>query len=72
MTTQESILEARCQIGARLRRLREEAGSTRDEIARELGVTWKTIVKLETGRWAFSIDLVIGYANIFNLKIVLL
>jgi putative transcriptional regulator len=54
-------------IGNHLRRLRFEHGEmTQDALARSVGVTRQTIVALETGRYAPSLELAMKLAGVFG------
>jgi transcriptional regulator with XRE-family HTH domain len=52
----ESILEARRTIGARLKELREEQNLTQSDFADMVDVDRATIAKIEQGKWNFGID----------------
>ncbi len=54
-------------IGNHLRRLRFDHGEmTQDALARSVGVTRQTIVALETGRYAPSLELAMRLARVFG------
>ena len=54
-------------IGNHLRRLRFEHGEmTQDHLARAVGVTRQTVVALETGRYAPSLELAMRLAGMFG------
>lgn len=54
-------------IGNHLRRLRFEAGEmTQEALARAAGVTRQTIVSLEAGRYAPSLELAMRLALVFG------
>lgn len=54
-------------IGNHLRRLRFDHGEmTQDALARAVGVTRQTIVALETGRYAPSLELAMRLAGVFG------
>lgn len=55
------------QIGNNLRRLRFDHGEmTQQALANAVGVTRQTIVALETGRYAPSLELAMRLASIFD------
>ena len=57
-------------IGNHLRRLRFENGEmTQEHLARAVGVTRQTIVALETGRYAPSLELALRLADVFGKKV---
>jgi putative transcriptional regulator len=54
-------------IGNHLRRLRFDHGEmTQEALARAVGVTRQTIVALETGRYAPSLELAMRLASVFS------
>jgi putative transcriptional regulator len=54
-------------IGNHLRRLRfDHAEMTQEALARAVGVTRQTIVALETGRYAPSLELAMRLASVFG------
>lgn len=57
-------------IGNHLRRLRfEHGGMSQDALAKAVGVTRQTIVALETGRYAPSLELAMRLAGVFRLGV---
>lgn len=57
-------------IGNHLRRLRFDHGEmTQEALARAVGVTRQTIVALETGRYAPSLELAMRLASAFGLGV---
>jgi putative transcriptional regulator len=57
-------------IGNHLRRLRFDHGEmTQEALARAVGVTRQTIVALETGRYAPSLELAMRLASVFGLGV---
>lgn len=57
-------------IGTHLRRLRFEHGEmTQEALAKSVGVTRQTIIALETGRYAPSLELAMRLAGVFNCKV---
>ena len=54
-------------VGNHLRRLRFDHGEmTQDALARSVGVTRQTVVALETGRYAPSLELAMRLARVFG------
>lgn len=57
-------------IGTHLRRLRFEHGEmTQEALAKAAGVTRQTIIALETGRYAPSLELAMRLAGVFGCKV---
>ena len=57
-------------IGSNLRRLRFEHGEmTQDALARQVGITRQTIVAIEGGRYAPSLELAMRLADVFDLRV---
>lgn len=57
-------------IGSNLRRLRFEHGEmTQDALARRVGITRQTIVAIEGGRYAPSLELAMKLADVFGLAV---
>jgi putative transcriptional regulator len=57
-------------IGNHLRRLRFEHGEiSQDALARAVGITRQTIVALEGGRYAPSLELAMRLARVFNRRV---
>lgn len=57
-------------IGNHLRRLRFEHGElSQDALARAVGITRQTIVALEGGRYAPSLELAMKLALVFNRRV---
>lgn len=57
-------------IGCNLRRLRFEHGEmSQAALARVVGVTRQTIVALETGRYAPSLELAMRLATVFDVRV---
>lgn len=52
--------------GKRLKRLREEAGKTQQEVANEVGLSVDTICKLEQGKRSPSVSVVEILRNYYN------
>ena len=58
---------AELTIGNHLRRLRFEHGEmTQDALARAAGVTRQTVISLEAGRYAPSLELAMRLAHVFG------
>jgi putative transcriptional regulator len=54
-------------IGNHLRRLRFEHGEmTQEALARAVGITRQTVISLETGRYAPSLELAMRLAQVFG------
>ena len=54
-------------IGNHLRRLRFEHGEmTQEALARAVGITRQTVISLETGRYAPSLELAMRLARVFG------
>ena len=54
-------------IGNNIRRLRFETGEmTQDALARAAGVTRQTVISLEAGRYAPSLELAMRLAHVFG------
>lgn len=59
-----------CKVDNQLRRLRFERGEmTQDALARAVGITRQTIVALEGGRYAPSLELAMRLADFFGLRV---
>lgn len=57
-------------VDNQLRRLRFERGEmTQDALARAVGITRQTIVALEGGRYAPSLELAMRLADVFGLRV---
>jgi putative transcriptional regulator len=58
------------KIGTHLRRLRFEQGEmTQEALAKSVGITRQTIIALETGRYAPSLELAMRLAGVFGCKV---
>lgn len=54
-------------VGNHLRRLRFEQGEmTQEALARAVGITRQTVISLETGRYAPSLELAMRLARVFG------
>ncbi len=60
--TDQYIHENRESIGMRLRILREKRGYSQDELAEIMDVHRSTISKVETGKFAITIDYLVKFA----------
>lgn len=60
--TDQYIQENRESIGMRLRTLREKRGFSQDELAEIMDVHRSTISKVETGKFAITIDYLVKFA----------
>ena len=57
-------------VGNHLRRLRFEHGEiTQDALARRVGITRQTIIAIEGGRYAPSLELAMRLAHVFGLGV---
>jgi putative transcriptional regulator len=57
-------------IGTHLRRLRFERGEmTQESLAKLVGITRQTIIALETGRYAPSLELAMRLASVFKCRV---
>lgn len=63
MTKEAHLLEARCRIGGALRHFREKAKLTQVEVADKIGVTSRTVMKIESGRYSVTLDTINAYAS---------
>lgn len=61
------ILEARKRIGLLIKDLRNAKGFSQTYLAEEIGVTMKTINKIESGRFNFGIDILLKLSVVFEL-----
>jgi len=63
------LLARRLEVGARLRKFREESGLTQAQLADKMQVESTTVSKIEAGKWNFTID----FLNLFieNLELTL-
>ena len=60
--TEEYIQEHRESIGRDIRAFREKRGYSQDELAEIMEVHRSTISKVETGKFAISIDYIVKFA----------
>ena len=60
--TDQYIQEKRESIGMRIRSLREKRGFSQDELAEIMDVHRSTISKVETGRFAITVDYLVKFA----------
>lgn len=59
--SEQYIQEHREMIGKQIRAFREKNGLSQDELAEIMGVHRSTISKVETGKFAISIDYIIKF-----------
>lgn len=57
------------QIGSKVKALRETKKLTQEQLAEAVGVSWRTISNLETGRVIPKLDLIYGLAKHFDISI---
>ena len=67
--TDEYIQEYRETIGMNIRSFREKRGYSQDELAEIMEVHRSTISKVETGKFAITIDYLIKFAWYLNFNI---
>ena len=61
---------AEIAIGNHLRRLRFDHGEmTQEALARSVGITRQTIIALEAGRYAPSLELAMRLARVFGVRV---
>ena len=60
--TEQYIQEHREAIGKKIRAFREKKGFSQDELAEIMDVHRSTISKVETGRFAITIDYLVKFA----------
>ena len=60
--TEQYIQEHRESIGRNIRAFREKRGYSQDELAEIMEVHRSTISKVETGKFAISIDYIVKFA----------
>lgn len=56
-------------IGERMQRLRKEAGMTQTDVAKLCGSNQTTIAKMEMGQTRPSVDILIWWANYFDVSL---
>jgi transcriptional regulator with XRE-family HTH domain len=68
---EQHIQEYREDIGKHIRVFREKKGYSQDELAEIMGIHRSTISKVETGKFAFSIDYLVkfGWYLDFDIKL---
>ena len=67
----EYIQEYRARVGQTIRSIREKRGFSQDELAEIMEVHRSTISKVETGKFAISIDYLVKFAWHLKFEIVL-
>lgn len=70
--TEQYIQENREAIGKQIRAFREKRGFSQDELAEIMEVNHSTISKIETGKFAISIDYLAKFAWYLDLNILVL
>ena len=60
--TEQYIQEHREAIGKKIRAFREEKGFSQDELAEIMDVHRSTISKVETGKFAITVDYLVKFA----------
>lgn len=55
--------------GARIRRLREQAGLSQEALAKRLHVTSIHLSRIETGAWGASLDVLMEVSAVFGVSI---
>ena len=70
--TEQYIQENRELIGKQIRALREKKGFSQDELAEIMEVHRSTISKVETGRFAITIDYFVKFAWFLDFDITVL
>ena len=70
--TEQYIQENREAIGKQIRAFREKKGLSQDELAETMEVNRSTISKVETGKFAISIDYLVKFAWHLDFNISLL
>lgn len=67
--TQQELLEQRIDTGRQLTQLRKENGLTQAQLAAISGVQTSTIVRVETGKFAVTLDVLSKICRALNVKI---
>ena len=57
------------QIGSKVKALRKTKNLTQEQLSEGVGVSWRTISNLETGRVIPKLDLIYGLAQYFDVSI---
>jgi len=70
--TEQYIQEHREAIGKKIRTFREEKGFSQDELAEIMDVHRSTISKVETGKFAITIDYLVKFAWYLDFNISIL
>ena len=70
--TSEYIQEFRERIGSEIRAIRESRGLSQDDLADIMEVHRATISKIETGKFAISIDYLVKFAWYLDFEVSLL
>lgn len=69
--TEKYIKENREVIGKQLREFREKKGYSQDELAEIMDINRSTISKIETGKFAITIDYFVKFSWYLNFKILI-
>lgn len=67
--TEQYIQENREVIGSQIRAFREKKGLSQDDLAEIMEVNRSTISKIETGRFAITIDYLVKFAWFLDFSI---
>jgi len=70
--TEQYIQENRELIGKQIRTFREKKGFSQDELAEIMGINRSTVSKIETGKFAISIDYLVKFAWYLDFSIYVL
>ncbi len=67
--TEKYIQENRVMIGQKIRSFRERKGFSQDELAEIMDINRSTISKIETGKFAITIDYLVKFGWYLNFTI---
>ena len=67
--TEKYIQENRVMIGQQIRSFRERKGFSQDELAEIMDINRSTISKIETGKFAITIDYLVKFGWYLNFTI---
>lgn len=70
--TEQYVQEHRERIGKQIRAFREKKGFSQDELAEIMEVNRSTISKVETGKFAITIDYLVKFAWYLDFNILVL
>lgn len=65
----ELLLKEREKISALLKQRRMAKGKTMRDMAKEVGTSYSTIGKIETGKWNFGIETLAAFCEVLDLEI---